>query len=116
MSVVDRVRELCKKKDTNLNALEKELGFGRSTISKWEKVSPSIDKLTRVANYFHVSVDYLIGNDGEEMPIKIRTIAAHLEDKEITDKKMDMILKYLNALFDEEEKKINDEGSKKQNN
>lgn len=112
MSVVDVVRELCNTKNTNLTALERELNFGRGTIGKWANVSPSIDKLQKVADYFHVATDYLLGREEQKLAPKIRTIAAHLEDKEISDKKMDMIMKYLNALFDEEEELIEKEKKK----
>lgn len=49
-------------------ALEKELGFGNGTIGKWQKASPSVDKLKKVADWFGVTLDELLAtNDkGEE--------------------------------------------------
>lgn len=47
----------------SLPALEAELGFGNGTIVKWDKASPNSEKLTKVADYFHVSVDYLLGRE-----------------------------------------------------
>ena len=46
--------------------LEQELGFANATIRKWAKSSPSADKLLKVADYFGVSVDYLLGHAVQE--------------------------------------------------
>lgn len=63
MSLVSRIQLLCKDKCTNQSSLERDLGFGKGTISKWDKSSPSSDKLQKVADYFRVSVDYLLGRE-----------------------------------------------------
>lgn len=59
--LVDKIRELANKKGFSLTTLEKELGFGNGTISRWTKSSPSMDKLQKVADFFDVSLDYLTG-------------------------------------------------------
>lgn len=57
-----RIKTLCEKRSISIAKLESELGFGNSSIKKWERVSsPSIDKIIKVASYFDVSVDYLLG-------------------------------------------------------
>lgn len=57
-----RIKELCLQKGISISKLESDLGFGNSSIKKWEKVSsPSVDKIVKVASYFDVSVDYLLG-------------------------------------------------------
>lgn len=57
-----RIKELCTQKGITISKLESDLGFGNSSIKKWEKVSsPSVDKIVKVASYFGVSVDYLLG-------------------------------------------------------
>lgn len=58
--ILDNVRVLCEKKKITIAALERELGFGNGTIGRWDKASPTIDKLQAVANYFHVKVDRLL--------------------------------------------------------
>lgn len=60
--LLSKVQELCKKKDISITKLEQELNFGKSTIAKWNNASPTGDKLNKVAKYFHVTLDYLIGN------------------------------------------------------
>lgn len=63
MTLKDRIRELANKKGMSLPALEAELGFGNGTIVKWDKASPNSEKLTKVADYFHVTTDYLLGRE-----------------------------------------------------
>lgn len=83
MSLVGRIQLLCKNKGTNQSGLERDLGFGKGTISKWDKSSPSSDKLQKVADYFHVSVDYLLGREEKQAELNARDkrdIAKSLED------------------------------------
>lgn len=62
MTLLDRVKNLCNDNSITLSKLEKTLGFGNGTLSRWDDSSPSGDKLSKVANFFNVSIDYLIGN------------------------------------------------------
>lgn len=61
MTLRDRIRELANGRGLSLPNLESKLGFGNGTIVKWDKASPNTDKLQKVADYFAVSVDYLLG-------------------------------------------------------
>ena len=63
MNVLQRIQELSTKKKISITALQKELGFGKSTIAKWGKSAPNTEKLAKVADYFDVSIDYLLGRD-----------------------------------------------------
>lgn len=60
ISMVERIQDLCSSKDTTLIGLEREIGLGRGTIRNWDKNSPSVDKVQKVADYFNVSTDYLL--------------------------------------------------------
>lgn len=64
--IVKNIKNLCRKRGISLSGLEKQLGFGKSTISKWLKSSPTIEKLSAVAEYFDVSVDELLKPDEKE--------------------------------------------------
>lgn len=57
-----RIKDLCERKGISIAKLETELGFGNASIKKWGNVSsPSVNKIIKVAGYFDVSVDYLLG-------------------------------------------------------
>ena len=60
MSIVNRIKDLCYEKEISIASLEKYLGFGNGSIYRWDKNSPTIEKVTKVADYFNVSVDYLL--------------------------------------------------------
>lgn len=51
---------LCKKKNISIAKLEREIGLGNGTIGRWEKSSPSIDNVKKVAEFFGVTVDSLV--------------------------------------------------------
>lgn len=63
MTLVDRIRNLANQKGMSLPQLEVELGLGNGTISRWRTSSPNTDKLQKIADYFSVSMDYLLGRD-----------------------------------------------------
>lgn len=60
MGIVDRIQTKVKEKGTNIKNLEKEIGIGNGTIRRWDERSPQCDKLTLVANYLQVSMDWLV--------------------------------------------------------
>lgn len=60
-NIVSRIKTLCTEHHMSIRRLEEDLGFGTSTIKKWENSSPSVDKIIKIAEYYDVSVDYLLG-------------------------------------------------------
>lgn len=60
MTLKDRIKELADSRNISLPALESALGFGNSTIVKWDKSTPNAAKLQAVADYFDVTMDYLM--------------------------------------------------------
>lgn len=61
MTLVERIKLLCEENEETISGLEKELGFGNATIRKWDKATPSGDRLAKVASHFHIPVDFLLG-------------------------------------------------------
>lgn len=60
MGLYENIRDIAKTKGVSINRLEKELGFARSSISKFNKNTPSVEKLQQIAEYLNVTVDYLV--------------------------------------------------------
>lgn len=60
--MIDRITALCQQANISITRLEREVNLGRSTIRYWDDHPPAVDKVAKVARYFGVSVDYLIGN------------------------------------------------------
>ena len=55
----NKIKILCKEKGTSVHAMEKELGFGGGTISRWKNSNPGLEKILKIANYLDVSVEFL---------------------------------------------------------
>lgn len=82
----EKVNALCKAHGTNLTKLEKECGLANATIRRWKTGSPSAESLRRVADYFCVSVDYLLGRNvyvvlSEDAQKYVKEFEALSEDK-----------------------------------
>lgn len=61
--LVKSIRKLCKKNNIAVSQLESDLNFGAGLISRWIKSSPSLDKIVDIADYFHVSIDEVVGRN-----------------------------------------------------
>lgn len=58
----ERLKLLASEKKKSLNQIEIDLGFSKNTLYNTKKYTPQGDKLTKLAEYFGVSTDYLLGN------------------------------------------------------
>lgn len=66
MTLSDRIQQLINQNNTSQSELEKKLGFGKGTISKWKgSTAPAADKLQKIAENFGVTVDYLLTGNTE---------------------------------------------------
>lgn len=61
-TLLERIRTLAKEQGMSISKLEDSLGFGNGTISRWDKSSPSIEKLQAVGKALNVSIAFLLGN------------------------------------------------------
>ena len=71
-----RIKYLRQSRELNQVQLADKLGVKKQSISNWENdnIMPSIDMLIKIADFFHVSTDYLLGREMQE------TNAPHLLD------------------------------------
>ncbi len=66
----DRFRQLCQRKGISCNKAAGEIGLSNATPTKWKKTgaTPSGETLERIAAYFGVTTDYLLGKEAENPP------------------------------------------------
>lgn len=62
--MIERITELCKKKNTNFSRLEKELGFANASLKKADGKMQAC-RLKALADYFNVSMEYLLTGSEE---------------------------------------------------
>lgn len=102
LTVLDRVKHLAKKQGISIVELEEKLGFGRNSLYAWKNKTPSYEKLIKVADFFHVSVDYLLGREEVRIPsnIEIKDLLGQsmtFEGRELTDEEKNMMIEVFKA-------------------
>lgn len=62
--------DLCKKKGISCKKAAEDMGLSNSITTKWKKTgaTPGGDTLQRIAEYFGVSIDYLLGKEMKNTP------------------------------------------------
>lgn len=68
MTTYERIQELSKERGLSVRELGRKLDIGETTIYKWKTQTPKLDVLEKVADYFDVSVDYLVGRTDKKLP------------------------------------------------
>ena len=81
LKTVDIIKGLCVSKGISIPELERELGFGKGSIYNWNKSYPNLNNLIKVADYFDITIDELIGRKSESPTV---TMAARKYEGELT--------------------------------
>ena len=66
MDIYERVQYLAKNQCLSVRELGNKLNIGPTTLYKWKKQTPKSDILIKVADYFGVSTDYLLGRSDDK--------------------------------------------------
>lgn len=98
--VYDKFCDLCSQKGVSPSKAAMDAGFSKSLISKWkskQEIVPSSEVLQKIADYFGVSVDYLLGKEKQPTEGELSGIRKDLMDfaDTLTDEK---IVKYLRLM------------------
>ena len=67
--MVTEIKKLCHEFGTNIKNVEIAVGLPNGSIRRWDDSSPAIDKVFRVAKYFGVSLEYLLGVETSAAPV-----------------------------------------------
>ena len=65
MTLFEKIKKLCNESGITFYRLEKDCGLSSQSIEKWEKSTPRGDTLLKVADYFNVTTDYLLGRTSD---------------------------------------------------
>lgn len=66
MSVYENVKDLCNKMGISMLKMETAIGVSPGASSKWRKSTPSADAIIKMADYFNVSTDVILGYEAIE--------------------------------------------------
>lgn len=86
MDISDRVKALCEVKGISVRKLEQSLGIANATIRRWGKVMPNAQTLQDTAQYFGVTVGYLLGESDDPsaeyyIDPEVQAITQELKDR-----------------------------------
>lgn len=104
MTIYQRIKDLSNSRNLSVRELEKQLNFSNGTLNKWDSKAPS-EKLEQVADYFGVSVDYLLGRDGNEPSSADLDLLVAIDQarsvggRQLTDKDRAQMKAVINALL-----------------
>lgn len=115
----ERIKELAKKQGLSLNQLEEKLGYSKNTLYSLKRQKVSTDRLQEIADFFQVSLDYLLGRtnnpkiaDGQEkfyfegQEVNVEELAAtamRYNGKPLTDKDKKSIQSIIEAFLRSQE-------------
>lgn len=109
MSIVyDRISELCNNAGITITDLERTCNLSISSIKKWDGSSvPRADSIQKIAQYFNVSSDYLVGrtnikSTAEEILADKDLIALQRARENMSPQNKEKMIAILKTVFDED--------------
>ena len=115
----ERIKELAKKQGLSLNQLEEKLGYSKNTLYSLKRQNVSTDRLQEIADFFQVSLDYLLGRtnnpniandqekfyfEGQEVDVEeLAGTAMRFNGKPLTDKDKKSIQSIIEAFLRSQE-------------
>lgn len=111
LSTVHIIKQLANRKNMSFAELEREIGLSNGTIARWGKASPNSKGLEAVADYFNVSVDYLLGREKpQEDEYEQQLVAMFRKQTDgMNDSQKEKFNKSLDKLFSVAEVLLSDE-------
>lgn len=101
--------DLCGERGLSPNSVARELGFSTGTCTWWKKGRmPQMGALTKIAKYFGVTVEYLLGNQAEEQKEKAPTDealkVALFGGADVPDELWDKVTEYAKFLVEQDKR------------
>lgn len=94
MTVFEIIKSLADKQGKNVKTVALDIGLSENAIYGWKKTKPKAEDLAKVADYFNVSVDYLLGRE-QKANYKFDDIPFHVETIKHSDGQFEIKTKHL---------------------
>lgn len=106
-----RLKELREKNSLSQKAFSIKIGVSQSTVGMWEsnRREPNFETVEKLANFFNVSVDYLLGREEKAAPqekqqkpntIKILGRDGSCVERQLTDDQIDLMKRMIEQMPD----------------
>lgn len=89
MNAYEIIKELAKENRISIRQLEIRFGYSNGYLAKWKNNTPNADELAKLADYFNVSVDYLLGRTDNKYMNKNQEA-----DDDILERALDSAMSY----------------------
>ncbi|KKW74842.1 XRE family transcriptional regulator [Lactococcus cremoris] len=92
MTILDRIKELSKSRDKTVKEVAIELGLGENYLYSLKNKIPNGQTLQKLADYFHVSVDYLLGREESKTtnePVDLKKLISEKKPTSWDDPRID---------------------------
>lgn len=66
-NLYNKVKELCRDKNITQKQLAETIGINQNTIKTWEHKLPNSETLVKIADYFDITTDYLLGRSSNKL-------------------------------------------------
>ncbi len=101
---MEKLRELRKEKGISLKELGSVVNVAESTMSLYEngKRQPDYETLLKLAEYFGVTVDYLLRGDNETERLPEELVILNRNAKKMSPEKRKKLLEMARVMFKEE--------------
>ena len=104
-SIYERIEQLCKKNGINVTVLCSECGIPRASLSDFKNgrtKSLSAETLSKIADRFKVSVDYLYGKAETSNNEELLKVALFGGDTVVTEKMWEEVKRYAGYIKERE--------------
>lgn len=98
MNTYEIIKELAKAKKMSIRQLEMNFGYSNGYLAKWKNNTPNSDELSRIADFFNVSVDYLLGRETPTKETELRKALENVlsfDGEEMTESDKEAIIAYM---------------------
>lgn len=96
MDTYEKIKELAKERKISIRQLEKDFGYSNGYIGSWKRQTPNSIELARIADYFGVSVDYLLGREEKTSLAEKHGVFA-FDGEPVTDEEVEFLKSVLAA-------------------
>ena len=83
MTIYDKIKSLCLEQKTTITKVESLCGLSQNSIKKWDKSSPKVDSLIKVADCLNVSIAYFFEEEIKKALPQINEVTLSQEEQEL---------------------------------
>lgn len=105
-NVYARIEKLCKEKGVTVTDLCRDCSIPRATLSDYKmgrSKALSASVLSKIANYFEVSVEYLLDGENSKISEKELKVALFGGSDDVTDEMWEEVKRYAKFIYDREQ-------------